>query len=94
MASQETETDDTAEMAELRDEYPSGWRILTQHDTVSYMIDALMDAPDEHFSQVEAGRKRRREPPVRPHAPPTPPPSRYRTGGRRFVPRKVHPQFE
>jgi predicted transcriptional regulator len=39
------------EMAELRDEYPSGWRVLTQHDSVSYMIDALMDAPEYHFSK-------------------------------------------
>ena len=40
-------------MAELRDEYPSGWRILTQHSSVGYMIDALMDAPDHHFSKSE-----------------------------------------
>ncbi|PSQ33432.1 hypothetical protein BRD09_00940 [Halobacteriales archaeon SW_10_68_16] len=38
-------------MAQLRDEYPSGWRVLTQHDSVSYMVDALMDAPDYHFSK-------------------------------------------
>ena len=51
MASQGTETDDTEEMTELRDEYPSGWRVLSRHDSVSYMIDALMDAPDHHFSK-------------------------------------------
>ena len=51
MASQETGPSGDQEVAELRDEYPSGWRVLTQHDTVSYMIDALMDAPDYHFSK-------------------------------------------
>jgi predicted regulator of amino acid metabolism with ACT domain len=57
MANQGTETDDTAEMVELRDEYPSGWRVLTQHDTVGYMIDALMDAPDYHFSKSKLAKK-------------------------------------
>jgi DNA-binding transcriptional ArsR family regulator len=38
-------------MATLRDEYPSGWRILTQHESVGYMIDTLMDAPDYQFSK-------------------------------------------
>ena len=53
MASRQTETDTDAEMAALRDEYPSGWRVLTQHSSVGYMIDALMDAPDYHFSKSE-----------------------------------------
>jgi DNA-binding transcriptional ArsR family regulator len=44
---QPTDTDPAA----LRDEYPSGWRVLTQHETVGYMIDALMDAPDYQFSK-------------------------------------------
>lgn len=57
MAGQETKTNDTAEMAALRDEYPSGWRVLTQHDTVSYMIDALMDAPDYHFNKSKLAEK-------------------------------------
>jgi hypothetical protein len=57
MASQETDRANTAEMADLRDEYPSGWRVLTQHDTVSYMIDALMDAPDHHFSKSQLAEK-------------------------------------
>lgn len=51
MATQETDDTETGEMAVLRDEYPSGWRVLTQHDSVSYMIDALMDAPDYQFSK-------------------------------------------
>ena len=50
MASQESAGGDQ-EIAQLRDEYPSGWRVLTQHDSVSYMVDALMDAPDYHFSK-------------------------------------------
>jgi len=45
------ETGDT-DMAELRDEYPSGWRILTKNDSVSYMVDALLDMPDQHFSKA------------------------------------------
>lgn len=57
MASQETETGDAEEMAELRDDYPSGWRVLTQHDSLSYMIDALMDAPDSHFSKSKLAEK-------------------------------------
>jgi hypothetical protein len=46
--------DDGAEsdVAELRDEYPSGWRILTQHDSVSYMTDTLLDMPDQQFSKA------------------------------------------
>jgi len=55
--SQENETDDAGEMAKLRDEYPSGWRVLTQHDTVSDIMDALMDAPDYHFSKSKLGEK-------------------------------------
>jgi DNA-binding transcriptional ArsR family regulator len=57
MASQETGPSGDQEVAELRDEYPSGWRVLTQHDTVSYMIDALMDAPDYHFSKSKLAEK-------------------------------------
>jgi len=41
-----------SDMAELRDEYPSGWRILTQHDSVSYMTDTLLDMPDQHFTKA------------------------------------------
>lgn len=31
-------------MDELRDEYPSGWRILVQNESVGYILDALMDS--------------------------------------------------
>lgn len=51
MATQDTAEAGDREIAELRDEYPSGWRVLSRHDSVSYMIDALMDAPDHHFSK-------------------------------------------
>jgi hypothetical protein len=51
MSRQKPDQDDTQEMATLRDEYPSGWRILTQHESVGYMIDTLMDAPDYQFSK-------------------------------------------
>lgn len=37
--------------AELRDEYPSGIRVLMQNESVGYMIDALMDLPGTHFSK-------------------------------------------
>jgi hypothetical protein len=57
MASQQTEEGGSREMAELRDEYPSGWRVLTQHDTVGYMIDALFDAPDYQFSKSKLAEK-------------------------------------
>lgn len=40
--------------ADLRDEYPSGWRILTQNDSVGYVLDALMDAlPGAEFTKSE-----------------------------------------
>ena len=53
MAGRQTRADTDTELSELRDEYPSGWRVLTQHSSVGYMIDALMDAPDYHFSKSE-----------------------------------------
>lgn len=51
--------DDTAErtdrsVAEIRDEYPSGWRILVQNESVGYLLDALMDAlPGAEFTKSE-----------------------------------------
>lgn len=51
MSGQRTGERDEREMAGLRDEYPSGWRVLTQYESVGYMIDALLDAPDHHFSK-------------------------------------------
>lgn len=41
-------------MDELRDEYPSGWRILVQNESVGYLLDALMDAlPSTEFTKSE-----------------------------------------
>lgn len=41
-------------MDELRDEYPSGWRILVQHESVGYILDSLMDAlPGSEFTKSE-----------------------------------------
>jgi DNA-binding transcriptional ArsR family regulator len=57
MPSQQPEPSDEQELAEIRDEYPSGWRVLTQHESVGYMIDALMDAPDYHFSKSKLAEK-------------------------------------
>ncbi|MFB6295635.1 MAG: ArsR family transcriptional regulator [Halobacteriales archaeon] len=57
MSSQRTEEGGDEEMAELRDEYPSGWRVLTQHDSVGYIIDALLDAPDYQFSKSKLAEK-------------------------------------
>ncbi|QSG06295.1 ArsR family transcriptional regulator [Halapricum desulfuricans] len=41
-------------MDDLRDEYPSGWRILVQNESVGYILDALMDAlPGAEFTKSE-----------------------------------------
>jgi len=41
------------EMASVRDEYPSGLRVLMQNESVGYMIDALMDMPGTTFSKSQ-----------------------------------------
>jgi DNA-binding GntR family transcriptional regulator len=38
-------------IAAIRDEYPSGLRVLMQNKSVGYMIDALMDMPGTQFSK-------------------------------------------
>ena len=56
MANQEphTDTDGAKSMDELRDEYPSGWRVLVQNESVGYVLDALMDAlPGTEFTKTE-----------------------------------------
>ena len=41
-------------MAELRDEYPSGWRVLVQNQSVGFILDALMDTlPRAEFTKSE-----------------------------------------
>lgn len=45
---------DDVSMAELRDNYPSGWRILVQNESVGFILDALMDAfPRAEFTKSE-----------------------------------------
>jgi DNA-binding transcriptional ArsR family regulator len=56
MSSQKSPADatETLSMNELRDEYPSGWRILVQNESVGYILDALMDAlPGAEFTKSE-----------------------------------------
>jgi len=38
-------------MAAIRDEYPSGLRVLMQNESVGYMIDAFIDMPGTQFSK-------------------------------------------
>ncbi|SNR43237.1 hypothetical protein SAMN06264855_10676 [Halorubrum vacuolatum] len=45
-------------MDELRDEYPSGWRILVQNESVGYILDMLMDSlPRSEFTKSELAEK-------------------------------------
>ena len=45
---------DDQSMDELRDEYPSGWRILVQNASVGYILDALMDSlPGAEYTKSE-----------------------------------------
>ncbi|WP_436902588.1 ArsR family transcriptional regulator [Halovenus halobia] len=56
MSSQKSPPDsaDDLSMDDLRDEYPSGWRILVQNESVGYILDALMDAlPGSEFTKSE-----------------------------------------
>ncbi|WP_241658463.1 winged helix-turn-helix domain-containing protein [Halorubrum sp. BOL3-1] len=48
---------DRTEMATVRDEYPSGLRVLMQNESVGYMIDALMDMPGTAFSKSSLADK-------------------------------------
>jgi len=60
MSSQKSPTDsvENLSMDELRDEYPSGWRILVQNESVGYILDALMDAlPGAEFTKSELADK-------------------------------------
>jgi len=59
MASQKpSDSADDLPMDELRDTYPSGWRILVQNESVGYILDALMDAlPGSEFTKSELAAK-------------------------------------
>jgi DNA-binding transcriptional ArsR family regulator len=53
MSSQKSPTNDPS-MDELRDEYPSGWRILVRNESVGYILDALMDSlPGTEYTKSE-----------------------------------------
>lgn len=41
----------SADLADIRDEYPSGLRVLMQNESVGYMIDAFMDMPGTEFNK-------------------------------------------
>lgn len=56
MSSQKSPADSAENLSidELRDEYPSGWRILVQNESVGYILDALMDVlPGSEFTKSE-----------------------------------------
>jgi hypothetical protein len=38
----------------LRDEYPSGWLVLTRNESIPYIIDALLDShPYREYNQTD-----------------------------------------
>ncbi len=55
MSGQESPAENVGlEVDELRVEYPSGWRALVQHESVGYVLDALLDAfPGAEFTKSE-----------------------------------------
>lgn len=60
MSSQKPPADPVEDLSmdELRDEYPSGWRILVQNESVGYILDVLMDAlPGSEFTKSELADK-------------------------------------
>lgn len=49
-----TEGSDDGGTDSFRDEYPSGWLVLTKNESVARMIDALLDLPPHReFTQSE-----------------------------------------
>lgn len=47
----------TAEERKFRDEYPTGWLVLTKNESIPYIIDALLDSqPHREFNQSELAR--------------------------------------
>lgn len=50
----QSDTQNEANSGELRDEYPTGWLVLTKHEAASKIIDALLDLPPHReFNQSE-----------------------------------------
>lgn len=49
-----SETEPPPESGGFRDEYPSGWLVLTKREAASKIIDALLDLPPHReFNQTE-----------------------------------------
>lgn len=45
-------------MTELRDDYPTGWRVLIQNESVGYILDALLDElPGAEFTKSELAER-------------------------------------
>ena len=50
----ETEAKNDSEDGDLRERYPSGWLVLTKHESAAKIIDALLDLPPHReFTQSE-----------------------------------------
>jgi DNA-binding transcriptional ArsR family regulator len=53
-ASGDGSTSNERSVAGIRDAYPSGWRVLTRHQAVAYLVDAVMDAVSRsEFTKTE-----------------------------------------
>jgi DNA-binding transcriptional ArsR family regulator len=53
-----SEAKGSGDQRHLREEYPSGWLVLTKNESIPYIIDALLDAPPHReFNQSELARK-------------------------------------
>jgi hypothetical protein len=54
MSSPEHADGDHADTKRLREEHPSGWFYLTQHDAIPILVDALLDLPpNREFNKTE-----------------------------------------
>jgi DNA-binding transcriptional ArsR family regulator len=51
VSNQSQDSIEQRDIAELRDEYPSGLHVLMQNESVGYIIDALMDMPGTQFNK-------------------------------------------
>lgn len=49
---------DSGSQKAVREKHPSGWLVLTQNESVPYMIDALLDLPSRReFNQTELAER-------------------------------------
>lgn len=54
MSSPEHADGDHADTKRFREEHPSGWFYLTQHDAIPILVDALLDLPpNREFNKTE-----------------------------------------